>query len=279
MSYKTDTNQATFIVKLDTHKAQSISADKATFGLINPISVPQNVDLLMRLNYFTIANVFPNIPSYENRLDYQVGSSTYTLYITPENYDVNSLRSYLNANLQGGISVSYISTTNKYLFSCSQSFALLETSTCLEQLGFFTKRYNSSNNEIESDSFVNLAGLAEIFIHTNLNTSNRDSFGATGNLLDFVPVSNNYGTLVIYDNPIGHFSLITQKYINSIDVSLFDAEDNQLDISEVHFLMVLEFSTRLTRTIPTIATLISEYATAQNQDFTNAQSSVMPTPN
>lgn len=252
MSFLSDTGHSSFICLLNSKFAQRRTNFISTFNLQIPIQVKQNVNILIRLRYVEIPNMFKNISSSNNTLNYQVGATNYSMTITPSQYDAYTLRTYLNANLQGGITVSYLQTTNQYLFSGSGSFSLLESTTCAEQLGFRTDtRYNSDvSNQILSDGFVNLSGINAIYLYTNLATDNRIQNGRLAGMLDYVPVDVPFGNMVLFNNQNEtHWSSVAQKYINSIDIVFQDGDGNVLDASDINFTLILEFSTRLTQEI------------------------------
>lgn len=249
MSYKADTGIPQFSILLDTHSA-TLSQYKATFPLQVPLTAQQGVNMMLRLTFAEIPHMFANVNAQNNTLAYQVGASTYSLTIPPANYNVYTLRTFLNDNLEGEITVSYISTNNTYLFSASTSFSILETSTCLELLGLHQQRYNSVDNAITSDGFINLSGVNALFVHSNIATQNRLQYGNLGTMLSYIPVNTLYGNMIIFNDTNAQYNMISDRYINSIDISFRDAHGTTLDISDMHFTLVLQVATVRHRALP-----------------------------
>ena len=114
----------------DTNGADTVTNNgNVGFTLNQPIQLPTNVVGYVSLQELTIANTNYNINTYNNKLvlvDNAANTQTFT--ITPGNYTVTTFLTALNAQLANGvnnflgITVTYSDITNKFTFTCPQTY-------------------------------------------------------------------------------------------------------------------------------------------------------------
>ena len=183
------------------------------------------------------------INSNNNTLEYNGGSDR-SVTITEGNYDVLQLRDFLNASIlktTSNITSSYVEKTNKLTFTAdSGDFTLQSASTCFSLLDFSAGTHTSSSSILSSDIVVNLSGLSAIFISSNFSTRNIDSRNAGfTSIIGKIPVNTASNGILNYTNKTGFKSLITEKAISVIHLTLEDEDRNIIDINGVGWIITL----------------------------------------
>ena len=174
------------------------------------IEIPYKYHIYASVQHMSIPYTFYNINSTNNVLYYTVNSVSKSLTITPGNYNVNSLKSFLNTNMTG-FTVSYSAIQNSYTFvNSNYNFVFLSTSTCLSILGFSSQNNSSYLLSMTSNIAVNLATIRCICIQTNLQTSNINKANV-----------NNYSVLCSIPVDVAPYSIITYRNINNFKVNTF----------------------------------------------------------
>ncbi len=91
-----------------------------------------------------IPNIFYSVNEYNNVLNYEVGSTSYSISITQGFYNSNTLISFLSANMSG-FTITFNSINGFLTFTNSSSdFTFLSSSTAGSVLGFSSSISSSS---------------------------------------------------------------------------------------------------------------------------------------
>lgn len=234
-------------VYLDSQHASVISnpskKNDCYFFFSVPIVVPNNLDIVMRVDNFTCPISFFVVNESNNTLVTSTG--TYT--ISTGNYNALTLKSALDG-LMSGYTISYDGIKNKLTFSRSSPFTFLSTSTCLKILGFAEDQdHVSVSNSLTSSFVVNLAGTSQIYIDipniTTRNISAKNDGGFT-TIVKSIVSDVAYGSVLYYTNNTGATVVLGEKYISYLQVRLLDDDYNLLDLNGQYFTLTIEFSYR-----------------------------------
>ena len=124
-----------FQIYLNSSNADIVSNNSYNFILPN-LEIADGNYIYLSVQYANIPYSFYNINLTNNILYYTLNSVNYTIAITPGNYNITQLITFLKSNMSG-FTITYNSMTNKITFSHSTyNFSFLSTSTCNEILGF-----------------------------------------------------------------------------------------------------------------------------------------------
>jgi hypothetical protein len=179
---------------------------------------------------------------------YVINSSNNTLSVNSVSYQIaagnwsaSALATQLTTLLTNqGITVTYSSVTNRFTFgSISGEFEINASSTCLRQLGFSSGTHSSEELSLTSDQVVNLSGTSAIYITSNLVTQNYLD-GVQSSVLVKVPVLSDMGTVLVYQNPSLVASRLTNRYINTITLTLLDDQGDLLDLNGLDWSISLQ---------------------------------------
>lgn len=249
--YKLDTPFSAKQIYLKSQNAQIRSGENTDcvfFFQNNPISVNPNVSILISIVDCQIPVSFYTITVNNNTLKYSINSADQTdIVIPPGNYTTETLRTYLNQNFNG-ITVEYISSTNKYRFSHgSNAFVIKSESTCLKFLGLSDVDHSSLNNAVTSDKTIDLSGVTAVYVDSNFMTQNLDSANQVSSILAKIPVNAGSDAIQFYTNKTGYKSEIQLKTISTIRIRLIDQDSNLIDLNGAHWQMTLQCDFRYTR--------------------------------
>lgn len=108
------------MILLSSRQATTINStgNRATFKLINPISIPNNIHGYISLSSFRYSNVFYSVPNLKNEFSYRLSSdfygTDYSVIIEAGNYGIDALVAKLNTELGGhGFTFAYNPLTFK----------------------------------------------------------------------------------------------------------------------------------------------------------------------
>ena len=206
-----------------------------------PVIVPQNYDVVMKVENFVCPISFFVVNDTNNTLVTSTG--TYT--ISEGNYNALSLKTELSSKMTG-YTITYDSNTNKLTFSSNSSFTFFGLSTCFRIIGFEEDEdHVSSANALTSDFVVNLAGTSLIYIDipniTTRNILSKNNGGFT-TIVKSVVCDVPYGSILTYTNATGSSVVLGEKYISYIQVRLLDDDYNLLDLNGQYFTLSVIFS-------------------------------------
>jgi len=182
----------------------------------------------------------------ENINKLSINLSTY--FIPTGNYTILEIINLIETNISTLSNITYSKITNKISMTGSVPFTISAASTCHRLLGFSKGIHSSFNNILTSNQTVNVAGVSSIFIHTNLFTDSIDSrTGGYSNLLARIPVDASRNGFLNYSPDISFQSMIANRTIDFITVSLEDDDNNNIDLNGQHFQLTLQFDFQYTR--------------------------------
>jgi hypothetical protein len=161
-----------------------------------------------------------------------------SLNITPGNYTISSLISFLNTAFNNDAIILTTSTsTYNITFSSTSNFSILKTSSACNVLGLSTLSNSSpslinGNYILVSPKAYNLSGVNNILVMSNFITSNLD--GRTkrnSNFLKSIPITQSPGNIEVYCNTMTHQSRIYDTHISFIVINLQDENQNTIDLN------------------------------------------------
>jgi hypothetical protein len=199
------------------------------------INVSDGFVFLISLHDAIIPVTWYVISEYNNNnvLNYEINGISYTFTIPDGNYSVNNLVNLFNTSdikLTNGITTSYNSINNKLTFTHTLvDFTILSTSTCLKLIGLQTDIDTTSTDYVlQCTKQVDLSGTREIYVKSNLHTINLDSrIGTmTSSILAKIPVVVDSKCFIYYSNLTQNRSILKDRSINKIQITLEDDEGN-----------------------------------------------------
>jgi len=235
-------------VHLNSDDANYISNGKYVFFFDDIIEAPRGVQMLVSLINCTFPMSFYVINESNNQLFYNNTSFTFPV----GNYSVTELRNQLKT-ISDFTDVQYSRVTNKLKILSSNSFTIHSTSTCLKLLGLTKQSHVSVNNEITSDSVVNISGISSIYIHSNLLTKSIDSRrGGYSNLLSRVPINAIRNGFLNFSPDNIFRSQIANRTVDYIQISIEDDEENNIDFNKQEWVITLQFDFQYTKFSPSV---------------------------
>ena len=186
------------------------------------------------------------ISAYNNNnlFNYQINGVTYSYTIADGNYSVNNLVNLFNTSeikLTNGITNSYNIINNKLTFTQTViDFTILATSACLDIIGLNDIDTTSSSYILQCPNQVDLSGTREIYIKSNLHTISLDSrIGTmTSSILAKIPVTVDSHNLIYYSNITQNRSVLKDRSISRIQITLEDDEGNLLNLTQHYSLTI-----------------------------------------
>ncbi len=216
------------------------------------ISAPEGFIFLVSLNDMIIPATWYVISEHNdnNTLNYQINSHQYSYVISDGNYSISDLVDLFNSSeiyVDNGISTYFDPPTNKLIFQNENNleFTFLYISTCFELLGFTLDiDHDSEGFILIGDDQCDVSGTREIYVKSSLNTLNLDSrIGSlSSNILAKIPVTVDSNNFIYYNNVTGYRSILKDKMINKIEISLEDDKGNLIDITH-HYSCTIEIQT------------------------------------
>jgi len=241
------------------HADQVYSKAECVFFLDTPIAPPRGTRILMSVTDFEIPYSFYTINSTNDKLKF---TGITTINITHGNYNVNSLISFLNTELDSvasHITASYITNQNQIRFVSSGSAISIDTSvsTCLFEIGF-NEDDTQSNTTIQGTNGMNLAGIPNIYIRIkNITTANLDSKGQLASTLAKVNVNVNPLEYIFYMPQHPVYQTINETQFNNLHLSIEDEDGNKLELNGQFWSITLSIHYQIQRT-PNIVLDIEE---------------------
>lgn len=205
---------------------------------------------------------FYSVNSSNNTLKYTVGASNYTLTIASGNYNANTLITALQNGFSSNstpITITIDKLNGKLSFSYTSSFSFqFNGSTIFKILGFDPNtNYSSVSNNINGVYPCNLLGAKRINIYSNaLANYSIDSFYLTNtSLIQSLSISVPAFGLITYQNFTANYGRLKQRFINEIDIQLFDENNNYLDFNNIDWSITLQLA--ITRKLVITDTILS----------------------
>jgi hypothetical protein len=215
------------------------------------IEIPSQYHIYVSVVHAVIPFTFYNVNGDYNRLYYilydpinlqSVGASSFN--IPPGNYNINTLKAVLVANMPGFI-ISYNSVNNTFTFSRTDNnvFTLSYSSTQCPLLGFnFETLGNGPFSTVTSNRAVNLAPIRCVCVGTNLKTFNINKANVNNmSMLCSIPITTQPYSIITYQNP-NNFRVNTYtNLISTIAIKLMDQNGQMLNLNGANWSMTLQF--------------------------------------
>lgn len=194
-----------------------------------------------------IPYTYYNINNNNNAMGLSISGHNYPVSLTNGNYTSSSFTSMLNTQLgvSAGITFSSsISATTGLLGitanNSNPSFGI----TGYPWLGTTqtTTLYNSVGSALTLPVPINLSGTPYIDVRADLPLSSVNSKDFNRYLLARVPINTTPFNSIFYTNDNFNYVNTQTENINSLQLSLFDADGNQMDLNQHTWQIVLEVS-------------------------------------
>jgi len=238
-----------FKVYLDTKDAEKHNGNmnsNVTFFLKNAITINNTIEALsMSVDTAEIPVSWYLINETNNTLVFSVGNNNYSVQIPPSNYNLKTLTSVLNY-LMETVDVSNDLYNLKFTFESQYQFEILNTSTCLDILGFFKETTKTgvlqSNNlyKLTSDTPANLSGTKNLFFYSDLSIPVLTSSGYSSILLK-APISCSFGEIYFYENIQSLVYPLNTNVITQIHIKVKDDWGNYINFQGFNFSLTLTF--------------------------------------
>ena len=209
------------------------------------INIKKYKNIKIAVNTAQLPYSFYNVNSTNDKLVYNVNSGpTQTIYLTHQNYNVNTLKTELLLHLGNDFSITYSNSKNKFTFSHSTyDFEFEAFSNCFELLGFDDETDNSSSSRIlESANSVNLFTIRNIYITSdNFILNNINSYTPKqSNILCSIPISSMMNSIISYSNVFNIDSEINHvTNLSHLHIKLTDQDGDLIELNKCHWSMTL----------------------------------------
>lgn len=218
------------------------------------IEVPSQHYLYMSVIHAVIPYSFYQINSSNNNLYYSIiisGVQTIqpSLTITPGNYNVRQLASFLNSNLPN-FTVTYNSITNAFLFNnTTNNFIFSSTSTCLKLLGFISNTLYltsygvSPNYQLISYQSIDLMPYKCICILSNfpsggINLSNKSAMS----VLISLPIKSSPYSIITYDGDTSNQQCLYTNSLSSLQIKITDQNNSPINLNGIDWAITLQLN-------------------------------------
>lgn len=192
------------------------------------IQVDQYHQFVLTVEHFSFPLSYYNINSNNNQLviEYEDGDID-NITIESGNYDLKSLTEYID-NLGLKMSkVTYDSKRNKIFLVCDQSFNISGTGHVFN----FDNEVTQDGDYFVYSSFVNLSGLSELHLHSNLSTSNMSSReNGHSNVLCMIPVNGQNNEVINYNSDLS--IKLHESTISKLNLEITDEIGNPIEIED-----------------------------------------------
>jgi hypothetical protein len=206
------------------------------------IEIPSQYHIHLSVQNAVIPFTFYNINATNNLLSYSMNSIIYEVNITLGNYNVNTLKTFLNNNMPG-FTITYNSITNKYTFTnnLAINFTILSISSCYYLIGFSQENTTSDNEVLTSTRVINLAPVRLINVLSNLPTNNINKISANNkSVICSIPVMSQPFSIIHYVNSSGFKINSFTNTISTLQIKLTDQLGTLLDLNGSNWSMTLQ---------------------------------------
>lgn len=223
--------------------------NRVSFPLQTPIIVPSNQDLYVQLIDFRYSNVFYNISEDKNVLYYQLQtdlySETFSITLTPGNYDINRLLEALNLALAGSyFEFTYAPETFRLTATNSAwAFKFVDGVNCMTRsvLGF--QLPTPGGLSCVADYSINLSGTGVVNISIpNFYLNSNGSVGYTQSVLASVLNDVVLGSTKSISSWGSAKYRVNQSVITQVDVVLTGDRGVDIDFHGLPWFLSLTLS-------------------------------------
>jgi hypothetical protein len=241
------------------HQLSSLTTN-FTYSLIEPIIVPDHMNILISLHTATIPYSFYNVGNHNNELSVSIDSGgASTLELELGNYSAFGLASVIKDYIEAlGVSITtffmiYSRETLKYKFYFTGSATTItfgDESTCLSLMGVNDGGITITGKVIAdasvSDKAVDMNdAIHGLYIRQNLATKGMSDTanGTFTNILARIPITTNAGGIIFF-NPAdsGHETMVSLPMVQTIGIKLTDDKHRSIDLNGLHFQLSLKIS-------------------------------------
>ncbi len=183
-----------------------------------------------------IPNIFYSVNEYNNVLNYEIASTSYSISITQGFYNSNTLMliSFLTANMSG-FTITFSSLNGVLTFTNNSSdFTFLSSSTAGIVLGFNTT-ISSSSYTLTMSYPLNLYGTMKLKITSNLLKTNNYDSDTDVQVLGIIPKSEAPYQLIEWENRSNICNVLSVRSIDQIDLQLYDDNNNLLNMQGLNW--------------------------------------------
>ena len=206
------------------------------------IEIPSQYHIHLSVQNAVIPFTFYNINDSNNVLYYILNTQQYQLNIIKGNYNVNTLKTFLNNNMSG-FTITYDKITNKYTFTnnLGYDFTILSSSTCYYLIGFTEENTTSTNGILTSTRVINLAPIRIINVLSNLLTNNINKISSNNkSIICSIPVMTQPFSVIHYVNSTGFKINSFTNTISTLQIKLTDQLGTLLDLNGSNWSMTLQ---------------------------------------
>lgn len=261
------------MILLSSRQATTINStgNQATFKLISPITIPNNVHAYISLSSLRYSNVFYSVPNLKNEFTYRLSSdfygTEYTVLIDAGNYGIEALIAKLNTDTSGhGFTFAYNPLTFKVNISNDLWGFQITNGSINSLLGISSTEtglitYTGSNA-------INLSGINVLEVQVpNLGLhSNGVASSSTSSIVASIMNSVQSGYTMTYNsvNPIQY--KLTCPVVTDIEINL-TGDGDQLDFLGSNWTLQLNIVFVYKPKVQSVATTLeNQTKTLENQN-------------
>ena len=172
---------------------------------------------------------FYSVNSNNNELKVVVSGVVTTFVVTPGNHNADEIRDLFNAVFSPGITATWISASNKFLFQGSSAWSFQSAKGNVIYGVNAIGQAADSDFKVSGGRMCNLGGINNIFIKIlNVNLENLDSQGRESGILAKVVVDQGFGGLVHFEDLHHARNLLTETNLSMLDIKLVDLNGDSI---------------------------------------------------
>ena len=202
-----------------------------------------NVDIKVCVENAQFPYSFYNITANNNVLNYTYLGISYTMIITPGNYNEYSLATQMTSQfLANGsnFTITFSKITGKMTFTSTTNFTFLHSSI-FPILGFKSNTSYSSTLFILTGVFpMSVLGTRKLKICSDkLSLNNMDSYSKSQSIIQFVPVNCQPFGMILFNNATDKQCTIKSTTIDEVDIKILDDTNHYIDFNGVNWCITL----------------------------------------
>jgi hypothetical protein len=230
-----------YVVKIDSK--DSVMIGKNPIQLSFPNSNISNIQRITLKNA-SIPNVFYNIDTYNNKLQFYGNEGAPTVYYFPiGNYTITTLLQTFNT-YYGATVLSLNPLTNKIMFSFATDLTFdHNNSTIFYNLGLdenvdFYVGSNTVNPPTSAPYMPDLSGVKNIYIESNLSAMNTIETTGHKGYISNIGVTSPFGSIIQYVNQEMDLETVNRKdgynqSLQNVTITLRDSHSRLLNMQNV----------------------------------------------
>ena len=220
------------------------------------IEINKNEKAYICVKNAVIPNSFYNINNSNNKLNFVLDGTNFSITFTNGNYNITTFRNHLydllfnfdyvvgNYNYKNW-TITYNNKFNKFTFIHQfHNFTFLDSSNCFEMIGFKVgSSYVSSLLKLESNICCNMFTIKNIYVSSdNFILNNVDSNNHNrSNIVCSIPVRGLYNSILFYEDSSKHLVYKLDNIVN-LHIKLTDQNNNLLDMNDIHYTLTIEIT-------------------------------------